>query len=130
MLNTCMKLAPKQVKETREQLVAQQGYKCAICHAPILEGSIVHLDHDHKSGAIRGALHGVCNMLLGKVENGLRRGVPDPDGFVRGLAEYLEFHKTNQTGLLHPTHFTADEKKERQKKRAQKIRARKKRNAA
>ena len=113
-----MRLLSKQVKHTREQLVEAQGHLCAICGAPIVEGQIVHLDHNHKTGAIRGALHGVCNMLLGKVENGLRRGIPDPDGFLKGLANYLELHEQNQTGLLHPTHLTADEKKAKAKRKA------------
>lgn len=114
------RLLPKQIKQTREQLVEAQGCTCAVCGAPIKETDRVHLDHNHKTGAVRGALHGQCNMLLGKLENGLRRGIPDPEGFLKGVAEYLELHKSNQTGLLHPTHLTPEEKKAKAKRRAQK----------
>lgn len=58
-------------------------------------------------------------MLLGKIENGLKRGIPDPEGFLNGVGPYLELHKENQTGLLHPTHLTAEEKKAKAKRRAQ-----------
>jgi len=57
-------------------------------------------------------LHRSCNALLGKVENNAARfGVKDLAAFSNGVARYLMIHKTNITGLLHPTHKTADEKR-------------------
>lgn len=114
------RLLNKEIKHTREQLVEAQGHSCALCGAPIKETDRVHLDHNHKTGAVRGALHGVCNLLLGKLENGLKRGIPDPEGFMKGIGPYLEHHSENKTGLLHPTHLTPEEKKAKAKRRAEK----------
>lgn len=57
---------------------AQSGC-CAICGHPI-EGW-PHIDHDHKTGRIRGLLDGYCNYrFLGPLERGgrarLERAVP------------------------------------------------------
>ena len=70
------------------------------------------LDHCHSSGAVRATLHRSCNALLGKVENNAARfGVKDLSAFCYGVGKYLQTHKTNITGMLHPTHKTADEKR-------------------
>jgi hypothetical protein len=44
-------------------MVAVQGGVCAICMKP--DGKKLHVDHDHKSGKIRGLLCGNCNKALG-----------------------------------------------------------------
>ena len=118
-----MRLLSKQIKATRDSLVEAQGHSCALCGAPITEGQRVHLDHHHGTGAIRGALHGQCNLLLGKLERGVKMGIPDPEGFLAGIGPYLALHKENQTGLLHPTHLTPEEKKSKAKRKAQKRKA-------
>ncbi len=70
------------------------------------------LDHCHRTGAVRGTLHRSCNALLGKVENNFARfGVKDLAAFLHGAAGYLLKHKTNITGMIHPTHKTDDEKR-------------------
>lgn len=82
------------------------------------------LDHCHKTGAVRGTLHRSCNALLGKLENNVARfGVKDISAFCHGAAHYLLRHKTNITGLLHPTHKTEDEKRIKRNKDAVKRRA-------
>lgn len=106
------------IAKYRATAVVSQGHRCALCGGPITDTDIVHLDHSHEHGGIRGALHGTCNMLLGKVERGLKRGIRDRQGFVANLAAYLNTHESNQTGLLHPTWLTKDEKKLKAKKRA------------
>lgn len=104
----------------------QQGGRCAICQGPI-RPKAPHdavLDHDHSSGAIRAVLHRSCNALLGKVENNSARfGVSDLSAFCHGTAKYLLTHKTNITGLLHPTHRTTDEKRLLANKRRRTTRA-------
>jgi hypothetical protein len=55
--------------------------------------------------------------LLGKLENNHKRYGVNLDAFLGGLQQYIELHKTNQTGLLHPTHRTLDEKKVLARKR-------------
>jgi len=79
------------------------------------------LDHDHATGAVRGTLHRSCNALLGKVENNHARfgvSVDSLPAFLHGAAAYLQRHKTNITGLLHPTHKTDDEKRIARNKKA------------
>lgn len=62
-------------------LVAQQG-GCAICGDLPARGTVLHVDHDHSTGRIRGLLCQPCNTMLG----GARDSV---DILLRGRA-YLE----------------------------------------
>lgn len=78
---------------------------------------------------MRGTLHRSCNALLGKLENNHARfGVSwdNLPAFLHGAAGYLQKHKTNITGLIHPTHKTEDEKRIARNKAAVKARAEKK----
>lgn len=109
-------------------MLESQGYTCAICHLPCDEEKAV-LDHCHKGGHVRAVLHRSCNSLLGKLENNAPRyGMTKEQliAFVNGAAEYLSVHQENQTGLIHPTFFTAEEKVERRKARAKKQREKQK----
>lgn len=105
-----------------------QGGKCALCGLPgVIKDPV--LDHCHTTGAVRGTLHRSCNALLGKVENNHARFGVSKDAlaaFLHGAAAYLQKHKTNITGLLHPTHLTEDEKRIKRNKAAVKARAEKK----
>lgn len=102
---------------------------CALCRLPCSEQSAV-LDHNHSTGAVRAALHRGCNALLGKVENNAARyGVPNVSAFGAGLGPYLQRHQINQTGLLHPTHKTEDEKRLARNAKARKARAARKTEA-
>ena len=106
----------------REGTLAQQGGRCAICGLPIVARPCA--DHDHTTGAMRGVLHSGCNAVLGKIENSYRRyGVPNLSAFLNGAASYLQRHMTNQTGWLHPTHRSEEEKREKRNKLARERRA-------
>jgi hypothetical protein len=59
-------------------MVSKQGGICAICR----ETKIDRIDHDHKTGKVRGLLCHCCNAALG-----LFRDLPDR---LRAAAEYLE----------------------------------------
>lgn len=112
------RLKVSEVAECRSTTLTAQAGICGLCKLPCLPSEAV-LDHDHTTGAIRGVLHRSCNALLGKVENNFRRyGVKNLAAFCSGLAPYLSLHSTNRTGLLHPTHKTDDEKRERRNKLA------------
>jgi hypothetical protein len=92
-----------------------------MCHLPL---SKPVLDHDHSTGAVRGTLHSGCNSLLGKVENNYKRyGVMNLSAFLNGAAAYLQRHTTNQTGWLHNTHKTDDEKRINRNAKARAARA-------
>lgn len=117
-----MRLKPSQVKETRLALIDLHQGLCELCENPIQDPC---LDHDHKTGAIRGSICRSCNSALGSLERTPRYGIKNVLAFVKGAAKYLERHQVNMTGLEHPSHLSPLEKKVKAKARA----LRKKRNA-
>jgi len=50
-------------KETYDRLLAEQGGVCAICGNPPKTRRL-SIDHDHKTGAVRGLLCFQCNRAL------------------------------------------------------------------
>jgi hypothetical protein len=118
-----VKIKTTGVKKTRLQLLEAQGFMCAICGRDCTDEQAV-LDHDHTQGHIRAVLHRGCNAVEGKIINALKRyGIKDVEGYLKGLLKYHEHHATNQTGLIHPAHFTPEEKDERRKAKAKRTRA-------
>jgi hypothetical protein len=59
-------------------LLDKQGGVCAICGGPPA-GSGLHVDHDHKTGRIRGLLCMHCNLMLGYARD-------NPDILKKGMA--------------------------------------------
>ena len=110
------------VRAYRELELASQGGLCALCGEPIETGKAV-LDHDHKTGRIRGVLHRGCNALEGNITNALPRNLITPERLTAIFANWDQYH-AQPKDLLHPSHRTPDERKIRAKKRAK---ARKKR---
>lgn len=55
----------KQIDKMREELIEKHGNKCSICNKP---GSAfkkrLSVDHNHKTGRIRGLLCFRCNKIL------------------------------------------------------------------
>jgi hypothetical protein len=120
------RLKHAEVRGVRGEFLLRQGNLCDLCKTAVQEKDAV-LDHDHRTGAVRGVLHRGCNSLLGKLENNAARyGVRDIGVFANGVASYLRRHMTNVTGLLHPTHKSDDEKAELRRKKAREYRRRKK----
>lgn len=64
-----------------EAMIAAQGGVCAICH----ERPAAHVDHDHKTGKIRGILCFGCNGGLGQFQD-------DTDRMARAI-EYVQRHR-------------------------------------
>lgn len=99
-----MKLKSTEVKPFREQQWLKQGHCCALCQEPVAITEAV-LDHDHKSGLLRGVLHRGCNSLLGKIENNMPRSRVDIGRLAnisKNLIKYLTADPISE--LLHPTH--------------------------
>lgn len=69
-----------------QELWDSQNGCCAGCGDALSKphGRDSHIDHCHETGAVRGILHGTCNMALGMVGD-------DPVR-MRSLAEYAEKH--------------------------------------
>lgn len=78
--------------EEYDHMFQEQGKVCAICKQPEkkIDGRShqvqrLHVDHDHKTGKVRGLLCNTCNVILGLVDD-------DPDYF-KLLVTYLEKHQ-------------------------------------
>ena len=98
-----------QVDAFRKQKAAKQKYKCPICFGSLAHG-INALDHSHKNGQVRSVLCTSCNIGEGKVLAGMNFRTPlgnlarkDPVKWLRNLANYLEHHEANPSGVFHPT---------------------------
>lgn len=108
------KLKSTQLAAYRKKAAEAQGNRCDLCGKPFTAKPPYDpvLDHCHRTGAVRGVIHRGCNSLYGKLENGAPRfGVHDLPSFTNGCAQYQRKHMTNITGLTHPLHKTAEEKK-------------------
>jgi len=88
---------------------AAQKYRCPVCTGPLASGQTA-LDHSHTNGHIRGLLCRSCNVGEGKVKAGAHYmthssnlAKTDYIQWLRNLANYLEWHEKNPTGLIHPT---------------------------
>jgi hypothetical protein len=65
------------------ELLDRQGGGCAICATPEPGGrGRFHVDHDHKTGIVRGLLCHACNVGIGNLGD-------DPER-LRAAADYLE----------------------------------------
>lgn len=51
-----------------ERLLEKQNGVCAVCGKPP-NGRRLHVDHDHRTGAVRGLLCSGCNVALGAVDD-------------------------------------------------------------
>jgi DNA-directed RNA polymerase subunit RPC12/RpoP len=65
-------------------ILLQQGYKCAICGKPLENRKQAHIDHNHKTGKVRGILCNQCNLLLGYAFD-------DPD-ILQNAQDYILAH--------------------------------------
>jgi hypothetical protein len=118
------KLKQREIKGVRDDILQKQGHKCAICLIDLPNDAAV-LDHSHVTGAVRGALCRNCNGIEGKVHNLARRAQRKFNAawWIGRLLKYWASHETDQTGLMHPTHRTADDKRLRANKLARERRA-------
>ena len=98
------RLKQTDIPKYREELLREQGGKCALCGQPC---KIPHLDHAHHLpyiDKVRGVLCKVCNIFLGKLENArimnaatfteLRRFSPSAHAYI---------FKDRLTGDWHPS---------------------------
>lgn len=118
-----MKAKPKDIKPLREQFLQEQLGLCALCKEPVSPEDAV-LDHCHKTGYLRSVLHRGCNCYIGSMENNLARNKITPERLANILANFQTYKHLTKP-ILHPTHLTPEERKERAKKRAKRRRAKK-----
>jgi hypothetical protein len=74
-------------EETLRELLTKQGSMCANreCKRRLSGGRDTCIDHDHSTGAVRGALCQMCNQALGRLS--------DSPSVIRGLLAYAERHR-------------------------------------
>lgn len=102
------KLSQAQISRYRDELLEAQGGRCVLC-GELINGDAV-LDHDHKSGHVRGVLHRSCNGLEGKIANWIKsfgRNL-DMSSLLSSLLEYQS--RDHSSKPLHPLHKTEIDK--------------------
>ena len=92
----------KDIAQVRADLLTQQGGLCALCGEVIEPGKAV-LDHDHRSGQIRGVLHRGCNALEGQIVNALPRNLITPARLAEIFSRWAQYHQDLKP-MLHPRH--------------------------
>lgn len=120
------KLKASEVAGYRAQMMVAQAGHCRLCGERIEGSEQPVLDHDHKTGHVRGVLHRGCNAMLGHIENNRPRHALNGGRLRRFLLAVFEYiHADHTDKPLHPTHKTADEKRILKNKRARAARAKK-----
>ena len=139
------KLKVGDIFRARNSIAEKQGNRCAICGGGFDEVTFHQtkkkrvkkykacLDHNHKTGSVRGVLCSYCNSVEGKVINAIDRYHREIKGdddaisnFLYSLANYYSFHRIDHYGLIHPNFKTDEEKRLLRNKRARMKRKREK----
>ena len=120
-----LKGSAKAIKECRDSLLEAQLHMCPLCGLKITQDEAV-LDHCHKTGFIRGAIHRGCNAMLGKIENAsARMGKMFSDEQFMSMAPSSWYYVNTDYSHMpyHPKHRTAEEKRLSRNERARLSRA-------
>ena len=64
-------LSPSEKRRLKKKLFEEQGGNCPICNKRLTYNTC--LDHDHKSGEVRGLLCYSCNTFLKGIEDRLSK---------------------------------------------------------
>ena len=96
------KIKHSEIAAVRADMLAQQNNLCALCGEAIEPGKAV-LDHDHKSGQLRGVLHRGCNALEGQIVNALPRNLITPERLAKIFENWDKYH-ADLKPVLHPRH--------------------------
>lgn len=54
-----------------EEMFRKQNGSCAICGYQYTDGRILQIDHDHKTGEVRGLLCKKCNTYIGMIKENI-----------------------------------------------------------
>ena len=79
-------------QERYAELLEQQAGACAVCW--VVPDGLLHVDHNHETGEVRGLLCGKCNRALGLMQ--------ENEAIVRCAADYLEEHNSSRADVNMP----------------------------
>jgi len=119
-----MRLKASEICAFREQCIRDQANRCPLCEQELLPADAV-LDHCHRTGLVRRAIHRFCNTFLGKIENNVTRNRITEIQLAAILRNY-QVYVADTVNILHPTHRTPEQRQLRAKKRAKQRRVVKK----
>ena len=102
-----IQLTKGQCDTLRKQLIKLQGGKCALCETPLKDvGGHPALDHDHRSGLVRGVLCSNCNGMEGQIHSRAIRAKRKRTAreWLFSLLEYWEYHQANPSKYIYYNH--------------------------
>jgi hypothetical protein len=132
--DTYRKIKASDLKWVRDMLLEKQGWVCPLCGRDMrnVQPRQRCVDHDHAldgpaAGAIRGCLCSNCNGNEGRIKNRVdcSKGNLNPIEWLENLLNYWKKHRTNQTGLIHHTWKSPEERRILKNQKARDYRARK-----
>lgn len=109
------RLKQSEIKEYREKLIAKQKDICPVCKTELRPEDSA-LDHCHKTGHVRAALHRSCNGAEGRILQwaGARSRGDDPVEFLQNLIRYWK--RDWSKNPIHPKHGVPKRRKKRRRK--------------
>lgn len=126
------KLTRGQVRSISLKILKEQGGLCAISGKPInvsakAGANSMCLDHDHRTGLVRGVLSRGVNGAEGKVYNAVARWAGYGQQDVEGICQFLEsmaaYLRKEPYPYIYPTHQSEEEKRLAANAKARKQRA-------
>ena len=126
------KLTRGQVRSVSLKILKEQGGVCALTGKPIdisakAGANSMCLDHDHRTGYVRGVLSRGANGAEGKVYNAIARwagyGMNDVEGVCQFLENMAAYLRKEPYPYIYPTHQTEEEKRLAANAKARKARA-------
>lgn len=130
------KITRGQVRAVTMKLLKGQGGLCPVCSKPInlaqrsTSGDGPALDHDHRTGHIRGVLHRSCNGGIGKAESIVGRWITgsmqDERAIIQDMQRMVNYLLQPNTDLIYYTHKTPEEAALALKLKQRRARARRK----
>lgn len=116
-----MRLSSSQLPRMRAKILEQQNNLCPVCGV-VVDGVEIQgcLDHDHKTGFVRGVLCKNCNAMEGKVLTCATRAKRGESQirWLSKLLQYWVYWAEHQSTVLHPLHKTSEAKRLRANKKA------------
>lgn len=114
----CTKFKRAELPKIKKELIKKQGGICPICKGDLtraLSKNIV-VDHDHKTGIVRAAIHRGCNGLEGRILRllttwGKATTKAKVISTLENLLDFWSLHETPQTKWIYYSHKTETEKR-------------------